>query len=256
VDDTGHIDVPYVGRVAVAGRTILEVQGQIRRALRNLSQDPQVLINRQEVIGNSIIVGGEVTRPGRLVLQTNRESLADIIALSGGYRGEPRALVLQVERGENVARLRLGDVMTGPYRSLRAYPGDRLTILPEPLMFSVLGATGRVQQMPFPRERMTVVEAIAMAGGPRDDAGDPEAVFLFRYAGPSGTEPTVYHFNMMQAPTYFLAQQFALRDGDVLYFGNAAANQPRKLIQTISQLFAPIVTVTTLTDNLSSGSGN
>lgn len=256
VDDTGHIDVPYVGRVAVAGRTILEVQGQIRRALRNLSQDPQVLINRQEVIGNSIIVGGEVTRPGRLVLQTNRESLADIIALSGGYRGEPRALVLQVERGENVARLRLGDVMTGPYRSLRAYPGDRLTILPEPLMFSVLGATGRVQQMPFPRERMTVVEAIAMAGGPRDDAGDPEAVFLFRYAGPSGTEPTVYHFNMMQAPTYFLAQQFALRDGDVLYFGNAAANQPRKLIQTISQLFAPIVTVTTLTNNLSSSSGN
>lgn len=256
VDDTGHIDVPYVGRVAVAGKTILEVQGQIRRALRNLSQDPQVLINREEVIGNSIIVGGEVIRPGRLVLQTNRESLADIIALSGGYRGEPRALVLQVERGEHVARLRLGDVMTGPYRALRAYPGDRLMILPEPLMFSVLGASGRVQQMPFPRERMTVVEAIAMAGGPSDAAGDPEAVFLFRYAGPSGTEPTVYHFNMMKAPTFFLAQQFALRDGDVLYFGNAAANQPRKLIQTISQLFAPIVTVTTLTDNLGSGSGN
>ncbi|PKP95448.1 MAG: capsule biosynthesis protein [Alphaproteobacteria bacterium HGW-Alphaproteobacteria-14] len=256
VDDNGLIDVPYVGTVPVAGRTMAQVQEQIRRGMRNLSQDPQILINRQEVIGNSIIIGGEVARPGRLVLQTNRESLADIIALSGGYRGEARELVLQVERGENVARLRLGDVMTGPYRALRAYPGDRLTVLAHPLMFSVLGATGRVQQMPFRRERMSVVEAIAMAGGPSDDAGDPESVFLFRYAGPGETEPTVYHFNMMQTPTFFLAQQFALRDGDILYFGNSASNQPRKLIQTISQLFAPIVTATTLANNLDTGSGN
>lgn len=256
VDDNGFIDVPYVGPVLVAGRTMAQVQDQIRRALRNLSQDPRVLINRQEVIGNSIIIGGEVARPGRLILQTNRESLADIIALSGGYRGEARALVLQVERGENVARLRLGDVMTGPYRGLRAFPGDRLTVLAEPLMFSVLGATGRVQQMPFLRERMSVVEAIAMAGGPSDNTGDPESVFLFRYAGPTETEPTVYHFNMMETPTFFLAQQFALRDGDILYFGNSASNQPRRLVQTISQLFAPIVTATTLTNNLGTGSSN
>lgn len=256
VDDKGYIDIPYVGRLPVAGSTIAEVQGQIRRGLRNLSQDPQVLINREQVIGNSVIVAGEIAQPGRLVLQTNRESISDIIALAGGYRGEARELVLQVERGENVAQLRLGDVMTGPYRGLRAFPGDRLTILAEPLMFSVLGATGRVQQRAFTREQMSVIEAIAIAGGPSDSAGDPAAVFLFRYAGPDNTEPTVYHFNMLEAPTFFLAQQFALRDDDILYFGNSASNQPRKLIQTIGQLFAPIVTATTLANNLDSGSGN
>ncbi|AWW73675.1 capsule biosynthesis protein [Erythrobacter sp. KY5] len=256
VDDTGYIDVPYVGRVPVQGSTVVEVEEQIRRALKNLSQDPQVLINREQVIENSVIVAGEIVRPGRLVLETNRESLGDVIALAGGYRGEAHELVLQVERGESVANLRLGDVMSGPYRGLRAFPGDRLTILDEPLMFSVLGATGRVQQMPFRRERMTVVEAIAMAGGPSDSAGDPGAVFLFRYAGPDNTEPTVYHFNLLEAPTYFLAQRFALRDDDVLYFGNAASNQPRKLIQAVGQLFGPIVTATTLANSFDNGGGN
>ncbi|EAQ29016.1 Capsule polysaccharide export protein [Erythrobacter sp. NAP1] len=255
VDDKGYIDVPYVGRVPVQGSTVVEVEEQIRRALKNLSQDPQVLINREQVIENSVIVAGEIARPGRLVLETNRESLGDIIALAGGYRGQAHELVLQVERDESVAQLRLGDVMSGPYRNLRAFPGDRLTILDEPLMFSVLGATGRVQQMPFRRERMTVVEAIAMAGGPSDGAGDPKAVFLFRYAGPDGTEPTVYHFNLLEAPTYFLAQQFALRDDDVLYFGNAASNQPRKLIQAVGQLFGPIVTATTLANSFDNGGG-
>ncbi|MGB3795569.1 MAG: SLBB domain-containing protein, partial [Alteraurantiacibacter sp.] len=208
----------------------------------------------QEVIGNSIIVGGEVAQPGRLVLQTNRESLGDAIALSGGYRGEAQNLIVLLERGENAARLRLPDVLDGTYSNLRAYPGDRLTVISEPMMFSVLGASGRVQQMPFPRVSLTVVEAIAMAGGPSDSAGDPKSVFLFRYVGPDQSDPTVYHFNMMQAPTFFLAQQFALRDNDVLYFGNSESNQPRKVIQTIGQLFSPIVTATAVTNNISSGS--
>ena len=254
VDDDGNIQVPYVGRIRVMGNTVSEVQDKIREGLRNLSQDPQILVSRQEVIGNSIIVGGEVARPGRLVLQTNRESLGDAIALSGGYRGEAQNLVVLLERRENAVRLRLPDVLDGTYSDLRAYPGDRLTVISEPMMFSVLGASGRVQQMPFPRVALSVVEAIAMAGGPSGSTGDPKSVFLFRYVGPDQSEPTVYHFNMMQAPTFFLAQQFALRDNDVLYFGNSESNQPRKVIQTIGQLFSPIVTATAVTNNISSGS--
>lgn len=253
VDDDGMIEVPYVGRLRVVGNTLAEVQDQIREGLRGLSQDPQVLVSREEIIGNSVILGGEIAQPGRLVLQTNRESLGDVIALAGGYRGEAKDLVLLVERGQNTARLRLSDVLAGTYSNLRAYPGDRLTIIDDPMMFSVLGATGRVQQMPFSRDSMSVVEAIASAGGPSDNTGDPKAVFLLRYVGPDNTQPTVYHFNMMQTPTFFLAQRFALRDEDVLYFGNSVSNQPRKVIQTIGQLFSPIVTATAVSNNINSG---
>ncbi|MEM6914477.1 MAG: polysaccharide biosynthesis/export family protein, partial [Pseudomonadota bacterium] len=244
VDDEGFIEIPYAGRLNVMGQTVPQIQDKIRDSLASLSQDPQVLITREQVIGNSVIVGGEVMRPGRLVLQTNQETLADLVALSGGYRGQPLDLVLNIERGKRRAKLRLGDVMAGPYQDLRAFPGDRLTVIPEPLMYSILGASGRVQQMRFTREGMTVVEAISMAGGPLENVGDPKSIFLFRYAGPDGTEPTVYHFNLLNAPTFFLAQKFALRDSDILYFSTAEANQPRKVIQTVGQLFAPIVTVT------------
>lgn len=250
VDDNGNITIPYSGQLHVAGKTMIEVQGQIRNSLRNLSQDPQVLVNRQEIITNSVIVGGEVMRPGRLVLNTNRESMADVIALSGGYRGNAKDLVLRVKRGQSEARMRLNRVITGGGEDLLAYPGDRLTVLTEPMMFSVLGASGRVQQMPFTRDTMSVVEAIAAAGGPDTNSGDPEAVFVFRFEGPNRTNPVVYHFNMMKTQTFFLAQQFALRDDDILYFGNAKANQPRKFIQMISQLFSPIVTATSVADNI------
>jgi len=250
VDDNGDITVPYAGRLRVLGKTVMELQEQIRQSLRGLSQNPQVLVNREQIISNSIIVGGEVARPGRLVLQTNQESMADAIALSGGYRGDAKDLVLRVERGENEARARLTEILTGANGSVRAYPGDRLTVLSAPMTFSVLGASGRVQQMPFARGGMSVIEAISLAGGPEANSGDPSAVFVFRFDGPDRTDPVVFHFNMMNTQTYFLAQQFALRDGDVLYFGNSEANQPSKLIQLVSQLFAPIVTATSVANSL------
>lgn len=249
VDDDGNILIPYAGTLHVVGKTVAEVQEQIRQSLRSLSQNPQILVNRERVITNSVIVAGEVGSPGRLVLDTNRENMSDVIALSGGYRGNPKDLVLRVKRGPSEARVRLSRVLDGAYGDLVAFPGDRLTVLPEPMLFSVLGASG-VRQMQFTRDTMTVLEAIAAAGGPKDNSGDPKAVFLFRFTGPDKTDPVVYHFNMMEAQTYFLAQQFALRDDDILYFGNAAANQPRRLIQMISQLFAPVVTASTVANNI------
>lgn len=249
VNDDGDIMIPYAGTLHVVGKSVAEVQEQIRKALASLSQNPQVLVNRQQIITNSVIVAGEVARPGRLVLDTNQESMSDVIALAGGYRGQAKDLVVRVKRGSNEARIRLSKVMAGAYQDLKAYPGDRLTVLTEPMMYSVMGASGRVQQFPFTRDTMTVMEAVANAGGPDRSTADPAAVFLLRFNGPDGTDPVVYHFNMMKTPTYFLAQQFALRDDDILYFGNAEANQPRALIQMISQLFAPVVTVTSMANN-------
>lgn len=246
VDDTGSITLPYAGRMHVMGKTVNEIEAQVRTALRGYSQSPQVLISLRETIGNSIIVSGEVAKPGRLVLQTNREALTDVIALSGGYRGNAKDLVLRITRHGDTVDLRLSDLIAEPSLDVRAYPGDRLTLLSSPYSYSVMGASGKVDQMPFSRPEMSLAAAIASAGGTSASFGDPKAVFVFRYEKGSDGElrPVVYHFNMMKTPSFFLSQKFAMRDQDILYFGNARANQPTQLVQLISQLFSPILTIT------------
>jgi polysaccharide export outer membrane protein len=246
VDDSGEISIPYAGTLYVAGATTSEVEAMIRNALERLSQNPQVIVTLSQAITNSIIIGGEVARPGRLVLQTNRETLSDVIALAGGYRGEAKDLMLRIVRGAGSVDIRVNDLVDNPQLDVRAYPGDRLMLINNPRTYSVLGASGRVEQIAFSRSSVSLAEAIATAGGTNPGIGDPAAIFVFRYVqDEQGNEvPIVYHFNMMEAGSYFLAQRFAMQDQDVLYFGNAAANQPSKLIQLISQLFSPILTVT------------
>lgn len=246
VDDSGYIQVPYAGRLNVAGRSVGEIARQIRAALQGYSQNPQVLVTMRDVITNSVIVGGEVNKPGRLVLPTNRETVADAIALAGGYRGDVKDLAVRLQRQDVTDEFRLSDAMSGLQEKLRVYPGDRLSIVRAPRSFSVMGAPGQVQLFPFGAPNVSLVEAVAQAGGSSPAFGDPAAIFVFRYVlDEDGVlRPVVYHVNMMKAGNYFLAQRFMTQDKDVLYIGNARANQPSKLIQIISQLFSPIVTVT------------
>lgn len=246
MDDNGDIVIPYAGKLHVLGRTVGEIQAQIRAALRGYSQNPQVLVTLRDVINNSVIIGGEVAKPGRLVLQTNRETLSDVVALAGGYRGNARDLTLRVARGQQVLDLRLSDLASDPALDVRAYPGDRVSLILDPHSFSVLGASGRSEQVPFSRSQMSLAEAVATSGGTNPSLGDPAAIFVFRYVTDAQgvAKPVIYHLNMMKAGAYFLSQNFAMRDKDVLYFGNASANQPTKVIQLVSQLFSPILTVT------------
>jgi polysaccharide export outer membrane protein len=245
VDDQGYIRLPFVGKLQVAGLSPAELQAKIRAAMRGMSQNPQIAVTIAQSVTNSVIVGGEVAKAGRLTLETNHDTVADVLALAGGYRGDTKDLLLRVKRDGQVQDFRLADVMSGTVRDMVARPGDRIDIVRQPLSFSAMGAAGKVDQIPFAAPTMTLAEALSLAGGANPNLGDAKAVFVFRLeTGPDGKPlPRVYHLNMLNAGTIFLSQRFLMQDKDVLYVGNAGFNQPSKLIQVVSQLFSPVVAV-------------
>src|SRR3954469_14540170 len=178
VDDYGYIKVPFVGRVRAAGHTAAELQSIIQSGLRGMSQDPQVMVSIEQSITNSLILAGEVARPGRLVLATNRESLVDAIALAGGYRGEAKDAVARVQRDGQTFEIRLSDLLDMPQQDVQVAPGDRITVISRPQSFSVLGAPTKSEEVEFPRGRLNLAEAVALSGGANPNAGDAGAVFV------------------------------------------------------------------------------
>lgn len=247
VDENGTIKVPFVGSIRAAGRTVSQLQSAIQAGLKGKSQSPQVIVTVQDSLSNSVIIGGEVAKPGRLTLSTNRETLADAIALGGGYRGDAKDAVARVERNGGTFEMRLSDLLDAPADDVRVAPGDRITVISRPQTFSVLGAASKNEEITFPRSNTTLAQAVALAGGANPDRGDAAAVFVFRMnKGPNGEDqPTVYNLNMMQPGAYLLAQRFTMRDRDVLFIGNARSNQLSKFVSLLSQLFIPVATVRT-----------
>jgi polysaccharide export outer membrane protein len=75
-------------------------------------------------------------------------------------------------------------------------------LVDEPRTFSVLGASGKAEQLPFTRSSLTLAsEAVAKAGGVNPNLGDPAAIFVFAMlmTRQGNDVPTVYHINMMTA---------------------------------------------------------
>jgi polysaccharide biosynthesis/export protein len=255
VDREGAIELPYVGRLVVAGRTPAEIQAMIVRGLRGKSQSPQALVVVKENISRTVYVSGEVRQPGRMNLTVQRERLLDAIALAGGSQNSAEDTIVRFTRGETTVEERLGRIRGAAPDNLVLVPGDRIELIKRPRSFIVLGATSRVSQVAFETGDLSLAEAVARAGGPSDSIADPSAVFLFRYdpaTAPAGEKPTIYRLDMMQPASYFVSQRFLMRDKDVIYIANAAANRPAKMVAIINQLFSPFVTASVIANQLDS----
>jgi len=58
--------------------------------------------------------------------------------------------------------------------------------------------------------------------------------------------PVIYQADMKQPATYFAAQQFRMRDGDVLYVANSKVASLQRFLSLLSSSILPVATVTTI----------
>lgn len=243
----GSIAVPYAGRVTAAGQTTQAVGEAILARLHGLSEHAQVSVAVRENMTNSVFLLGGVKTPGRIPLSLAREHLLDAVALAGGAVGAPQDTTVRVTRRGQSSETGLDQLLAGSPDDLLLLPGDRIELLSRVQSFTVFGASDKVSEIPFQMRNLTLAQAVARAGGPSDRQADPSAIFVFRWAMPDGAgsppRPVIYRLNLLRPENYFIAQHFAMRNGDVLYIANARSNQASKLVQIINQLFSPLFTI-------------
>ena len=86
VGHDGYIDVPYAGRFLVAGRTLAEVQSEIRSKIEQSAIEPRVIASIVEHNANTVSVVGDVFAPKVVTIPQGGRRILDMIALAGGTR--------------------------------------------------------------------------------------------------------------------------------------------------------------------------
>ena len=254
VDRDGAISIPYAGRIKVAGSTLPQAQADIEKALSGKTSRPQVVVTLSRNVSNAVTVVGEAAAGGRAPLTPRGDRLLDLVASNGRAATFETRVTLQ--RGSERLSMPLSAVLADPAENVFLHPGDVLIVTREPETFTAFGATGRNAQIPFDNVRVNLVEAVAKAGGLQDQRADPQGVFLFRREpgvlaaklaatqaegpAPAGAlVPVVYRLDLTRAGGYFLAHEFALQDGDVLYVSSAPANELTKFLQLLGLATQP-----------------
>lgn len=85
VRSDGKISLPLVGEIQAAGRTPLQLEGDITERLKSYLTSPEVTVMVQEIKSQNFNVLGMVAKPGSYSL-TVASTLMDAIATAGGFK--------------------------------------------------------------------------------------------------------------------------------------------------------------------------
>lgn len=258
VNESGGINIPFAGQVAAAGRSSTQVEKEILKRLAGKANQPQVLVRMIQNNSANVTVVGEVTKSTRMPLTPSKERLLDALAAAGGTRQPVDKVTLQVTRGNLVQALPLDTIIRDPKQNIVLQPGDVVTTLYQPLSFTVLGATGKNEEINFEAKGITLAQALGRSGGLQDSRADARGVFIFRLEDPAamniaegqqvqttpdGKIPVIYRVNLKDPATFFVAQSFPVKNGDILYVSNSRSSETQKFLNTIFSTIFPITSL-------------
>ena len=217
----GRVHLPLARSTQLSGRTRAEASELLREKLRAFFvAEPEVSVEVTDYQNNKVYVLGRVERPGAVEL-TGAGSLLQVLSEAGGLPvREFRSFLSQcaILRGRDeilwidlIDLLQHGNIaLNVPLRN-----GD-VVFLPdaEDTNVFVMGEVRSPGAVPI-KVRMDVVQALAQAGGPTDDA-NLERVYLVRPGEFGPDKPLRIDFEHL-VETGDFRENLELRSGDILY---------------------------------------
>ena len=128
IDDSGMVNLPYIGRMQAAGMSPGALQTSIQKRYRDMEiySNPTITIV-MEPGTRFVTVGGEVKLPQR-VSYTPDLTLYGAIQAAGGfspYANQKKVLLL---RGESQSPHNIKDILAGKAPDPKLQPGDRVEV--------------------------------------------------------------------------------------------------------------------------------
>lgn len=80
VNDDGNIEIPFVGKVEVAGKTLSETKVRLDSIFKNYLNDAAITVR---LVNNYISIIGEVSSPGRYPLTKDRINVFEALSMAG-----------------------------------------------------------------------------------------------------------------------------------------------------------------------------
>ncbi len=233
VDDDGFIFIPYAGRIRAADRTPEQLRQIITEQLDAQTPDPQVLVKRVAGDGATVSVSGDVVGQGVFPIERPTLRLTAMLAEAGGASVPAEAAQISITRDGRRESVWLTDLYENPSFDIALRDQDRIIVEEDRRSFTVMGATGRQNRVPFETPTISAMEALSLVGGLSTNVADPTGVFVLReepahvanevLQRDDITQPRrfVYVIDLTEPSGMFNARDFDIRDEDTVYVTEA-----------------------------------
>jgi polysaccharide export outer membrane protein len=214
VSNNGDIYLPLIDYVHVDGLTQEEAQSLIEKRLSDggFVRNPHVTIFVDDAASQGVTLIGEVNKPG-IYPDTANHKLYEVISEAGGF-SQAASRKVSILRRNQAQPIRVDlprNLADDTSANVDIEPGDTITVPRAPIIY-VVGDVGRPSGLLVDNGQLTVLQALALAGGTNHTAKLSGARIIHK--GPNGmTETKVEIKKMLEAKT----PDVTLQADDILF---------------------------------------
>ena len=218
--NNGDVYLPLIDYVHLAGLTVEEAQALVEKRLSDggFVKNPHVSLNVDQSASQGISLLGEVSRPGVYPV-IGEPRLLDVVSAAGGFTASAGNSITVTHRNQSDKPLTVPlsrKLSDNPVSNIPVSPGDTILVHKADVVY-VVGEVGRPSGFLMDSDSLTVLKAIALAGGTTPTAKLNGARIIRK--GPNGmTETPIELKKMLQAK----AVDIPMKADDILFVPSSA----------------------------------
>lgn len=225
VSASGHIFVPYIGRLRVAGQSPEAARRVIQSRMEDVVAAAQVQLSVAEGQQNSFSLVSGVTRPGVYPLASQHQTVLEAISAGGGISNNLRNPQIRLIRSGKTFGISAKKLYDTPELDTVLRGRDKIVVQADDRYFRALGAARNEQLIYFEDDHITALDAMSMMGGLTDNRANPQGILILReyqpgHLGDGSTGPThervVFALDLTNADGLFSAGQFHVHPRDTV----------------------------------------
>ena len=258
VSSTGTVFLPYADEVYIARMTPDAARRAIQDRLTSIIPSAQVQLQFASGSLNSVELISGVPNPGAFPLQNRSTTLTSLLALGGGIPADLANPQINLSRAGRLYRVSAETLLSNPDLDTTLRGGDKVFVEADNRYFLALGAAGKEAIVPFPRDHITALDAMALVGGVNQGTANPKGILILRDypdtavrldgKGPS-RDRMVFVLDLTSADGLFSAGEFGIQDRDLVLVTQSELVNTKTIFGLIGAIFGLANTVDSAVQN-------
>lgn len=220
VDSQGYIYLPLINKVKVAGKTLSEINTQLRNQYARYLKTPDVTVRVLSYQGQRYAVNGAVLKGGQFNLSEQPVSLYTALSMAGGINPETGdSSQIQLIRDGRTYNLnvRLLEQAGLSLHKLLIKPNDTIFVnTRENQKLYVLGESNKAKTLTLREQGMTLSDVIGEAEGINPYSASAARIYVLR-TNTLTQQSNVYQLDLSHIGNFALSNQFAMQRNDIVY---------------------------------------
>lgn len=221
IDQQGYIQFPIIGRYKAAGKSLAQINQELRNQLARYLKTPDVVVRVLSYQGQRFSVQGQVLKAGQFILTDQPTSLYTALGMAGGVNtqlGDNTAITL-VRQGISYPLNILALEKAGySLHQLLIQPNDTIYVNSrESQKIYVMGESGKNQSLILREQGMSLADALGESLGLNPLSASRNKIYIVRNTANATSMTEIYHLDLTSIADFGLANQFAMQRNDIVY---------------------------------------